>query len=1021
VANGKPSSNSPGSLRVTVDVICNEGYSKVGTLAVCQRTGQDKAAWTNAPACEEISCHYKTIPNSDREKDGITGKVNDAVAVTCDGTKHSFAIMCVAVNAHKAAWTSHLSCPAVKCPPVPTVENGMVGETDVVEKTTVVHYKCKDGYKKNGHVAICSIAGGKIPAWENIPTCTVAPCGALVVSNSNMKRGHDEDSRTRDKVKIDVICDKGYVGKGTAVCVPDGPGKSKWTNVTTCKPVSCGPLKVENSNHHEGKKIGFTNNIEVVECNDGYSGAKTYVLCSGVSYNVSNWFGAPTCKAASCPGFTVKNATSVSAKKVGDTVDLTCNKDLMQVGASATCKPDGPGKAVWSTIPKCEEAFCGPLVVPYSNHKNGDKKKTKPSSTANVVCDKGYGEGRGTAVCVLKSSKTSWENVPTCQPSSCGPLKVAGSKSHSDGSIEGVLDDIYPVQCADGYIGSPTTVTCTRRFDNIAQWVPDPSSIKCTPAKCPALNVKNGKVSSTSPSKTMEAVNITCDHGYKQVGGTSAICSPDGPGKSAWKDIPTCEVATCDPLVVAHGKASSTSKSKITEAVDITCDIGYVKSGASATCTATSKGAAWNQIPTCAGIPCGPLVVPNSDHKDGHNKDSKTSDVVKVTCDQGYTGGFSTASCIADGPEKSKWINLPKCQPVECPPLTVENGKASSSSPSKTMETVDITCNYGYKKFGTRAICSPDGPGKAAWKNIPICAAVLCPLKKIPNSDKADGITGKFGDVVAVKCNGATHAFAVTCTTIAKETAVWSGFVSCPETPVNMCPPLIVDHGKASSTSPSKVTEATEIICDHGYKKVGTRAVCSSAGSGKVAWTNIPTCAAVSCIEKKIPNSDKADGITGKVNQKVMVTCNGASEPFAVLCIGIGPEKAIWTGVAPCPVATCPVLSVDNGKASSSSPSKKMEIVDITCDDGYKSVGGTSATCIPSDSTDPMKVEWDQIPRSKVGLQAYFQGTDELQVDVLGSPIVLASSCEPDRAQIPVCVNVTSNSVVVPYQKDTKQ
>jgi len=237
------------------------------------------------------------------------------------------------------------------------------------------------------------------------------------------------------------------------------------------------------------------------------------------------------------------------------------------------------------------------------------------------------------------------------------------------------------------------------------------------------------------------------------------------------------------------------------------------------------------------------------------------------------------------------------------------------------------------------------------------------PSKKIPNSDKADGITGKFGDVVAVKCNGATHAFAVTCTTIAKETAVWSGFVSCPETPVNMCPPLIVDHGKASSTSPSKVTEATEIICDHGYKKVGTRAVCSSAGSGKVAWTNIPTCAAVSCIEKKIPNSDKADGITGKVNQKVMVTCNGASEPFAVLCIGIGPEKAIWTGVAPCPVATCPVLSVDNGKASSSSPSKKMEIVDITCDDGYKSVGGTSATCIPSDSTDPMKVEWDQIPR----------------------------------------------------------
>ena len=37
-----------------------------------------------------------------------------------------------------------------------------------------------------------------------------------------------------------------------------------------------------------------------------------------------------------------------------------------------------------------------------------------------------------------------------------------------------------------------------------------------------------------------------------------------------------------------------------------------------------------------AGIPCGPLVVPNSGHKDGHNKNSKTFDEVSVICDGGY-------------------------------------------------------------------------------------------------------------------------------------------------------------------------------------------------------------------------------------------------------------------------------------------------------------------------------------------------------------------------------------------------
>lgn len=63
----------------------------------------------------EIRCPYKTIPNSDKDKDGVSGKVGDAVAVTCDGAKHSFALVCYAVGKHKAAWASHESCPGIFC------------------------------------------------------------------------------------------------------------------------------------------------------------------------------------------------------------------------------------------------------------------------------------------------------------------------------------------------------------------------------------------------------------------------------------------------------------------------------------------------------------------------------------------------------------------------------------------------------------------------------------------------------------------------------------------------------------------------------------------------------------------------------------------------------------------------------------------------------------------------------------------------------------------------------------------
>ena len=58
------------------------------------------------------------------------------------------------------------------------------------------------------------------------------------------------------------------------------------------------------------------------------------------------------------------------------------------------------------------------------------------------------------------------------------------------------------------------------------------------------------------------------------------------------------------------------------------------------------------------------------------------------------------------------------------------------------------------------------------------------------------------------------------------------------------CPPLTVEHAKSLSTADSDLAKIKnmDITCDDDYEDVGTKAVCSLDGSGKPAWTNVPTC-----------------------------------------------------------------------------------------------------------------------------------------------------------------------------------
>ena len=61
----------------------------------------------------------------------------------------------------------------------------------------------------------------------------------------------------------------------------------------------------------------------------------------------------------------------------------------------------------------------------------------------------------------------------------------------------------------------------------------------------------------------------------------------------------------------------------------------------------------------------------------------------------------------------------------------------------------------------------------------------------------------------------------------------------------------------------------------------------------------MPTRAALSCPLIKIPNSDREDGITGKLHGFIDVTCNGETEWRFVPCV-IYNAKAVWVNVPTC-------------------------------------------------------------------------------------------------------------------------
>ena len=132
---------------------------------------------------------------------------------------------------------------------------------------------CADGYSGDG-TATCQ-TGGTFTAV----TCAANSCTATEVSNSN-KAGVGSITGTTGE-PVEVACADGYSGDGTATCQTGGT-----FTAVTCAANSCTATEVSNSNKAGvGSITGTTGEPVEVACDLGYSGGGTATCATDGTFN----------------------------------------------------------------------------------------------------------------------------------------------------------------------------------------------------------------------------------------------------------------------------------------------------------------------------------------------------------------------------------------------------------------------------------------------------------------------------------------------------------------------------------------------------------------------------------------------------------------------------------------------------------------------------------------------------------------------------------------------------------------
>ena len=728
---------------------CVEGYAPSGNGTIeCLIDGYWSSTNFN---CTIVSCPTITIndiPNSIIVPQDTRITYGGKVDVSCSvgyNLVGSSELICQS----NGMWSQSLpACNIVQCPSLSPVQNGRI-ESFSNDYGSMATHACDTGYTLEGQDKLNCLSTGSWDAAQ--PVCKIVSC-----PNRPALISHGQEVNPKiEYVYGDSIvyrCDNGYELQGPQEIKCQASGTFE-VGLPTCQRIPCpAPNDIENGNlvvqsvNDEIRNDQY--NVITYTCQPGYNllgSSQIECLLGGT------WSGqSPSCSPVVCPSLSPPVDGSIVQNGVtfGESVTFTCDPGHDQVGSrTRLCQMD----QTWSgEQTKCEPKVCGEPIEPFEHGiVEGDYVF---KSGVTYSCLPGFAlEGNSFRRC--QENGTWAEGVPSCRRLSCQDPPPIENGFFSGSQFDFESEVIY--SCDAGYeLGGEATRTCEASLTWSGQ-LPTCGRISC--GVPPVIN--NGDIRGSS-YLFADRVNISCRHGYRLEGLNFRLCQAN----KTWSfENPHCEQVFCsNPPAYQRSSNNATVASQpflVDTVISYQCDIGHIMDEQGMkVCeqSGTWSGTAIN----CYPLSCNAITSIQYGEVTG---DTFTYlSVIDFTCHPGFQlFGATSVICTENGSWSSQ---QPSCNPIDCQPLQVANGR-HKLNPTDMSRLVDdrnasaqfiygdvltLDCDEGYEPKGsTRVSCTIAG----TWSETGArCDPVICPLPTIDNAVMPGSATLTYGDILTISC-----------------------------------------------------------------------------------------------------------------------------------------------------------------------------------------------------------------------------------------------------------------------------